>query len=327
MRSNSTAWTVVLAGGEGSRLKELTTTDAGEVVPKQFCSLERSTCLLEDALNRARAVASQDRICTVVAQQHQHWWRKVLTGLLPENVFVQPHNRGTANGILLALLQIERRDPDAVVTLLPEDHYVADEGVMARALRVATSLAVAEQNLVFLLGAEPDHADEELGYIVPSSRPAGGAAGVSRFAEKPSMAQARELIKAGALWNTFILAGSVRSLLSLYEGFDSTLEAMRSAIDVAQSEVVGAADLDVLYQDLKSCDFSRDVLERHEQVLQVLRVPPCGWTDLGTPKRLEEAIRELGQLRAGPLAMSAGSGKPFLDLAYCYRRRWLLQAS
>src|SRR6202008_1398846 len=57
MRSVSNMWAVILAGGDGSRLREITTTEAGEVIPKQFCSLRRRTCLLEDALERAQAVA------------------------------------------------------------------------------------------------------------------------------------------------------------------------------------------------------------------------------------------------------------------------------
>jgi mannose-1-phosphate guanylyltransferase len=43
-------WAVVLAGGDGSRLREITTTAVGEVIPKQFCSLQKKTCLLENAL-------------------------------------------------------------------------------------------------------------------------------------------------------------------------------------------------------------------------------------------------------------------------------------
>jgi hypothetical protein len=75
MRNVSSAWVVVLTGGDGSRLREITRTAAGEVVPKQFCSLLRKTCLLEDAIRRAQAVASAQHICSVVAEQHRRWWR------------------------------------------------------------------------------------------------------------------------------------------------------------------------------------------------------------------------------------------------------------
>jgi mannose-1-phosphate guanylyltransferase len=107
MRCVSNTWAVVLAGGEGSRFRDITTTATGEVVPKQFCSLRRETCLLEDAIKRAQAVATRRHTCSVVAAQHRRLWGSALRTLPAQNIFVQPKNRGTAHGILFALLQIE----------------------------------------------------------------------------------------------------------------------------------------------------------------------------------------------------------------------------
>ena len=103
MRNVLNTWAVVLAAGEGTRLREITTTEAGEIVPKQFCSLQRETCLLEDAILRAQAVAMPQHICSVVADQHRRWWSKALKSLPSQNILVQPRNCGTAHGILLAL--------------------------------------------------------------------------------------------------------------------------------------------------------------------------------------------------------------------------------
>jgi mannose-1-phosphate guanylyltransferase len=323
MRSVSNTWAVVLAGGDGSRLREMTTTATGEVIPKQFCSLHNESCLLEDSLRRGQAVATPQQICSVVAAQHRRWWNALKT-LPAQNIFVQPENRGTAHGILFALLQIERRAPNSVVLLLPADHYLTDESMMARSLRTATNLAADNPALVYLLGAEPDHPDPELGYIVPSEHRRDAATGVLRFAEKPSLEKARALIKEGALWNTFMLAASVRALLGLFEGrFMSTVKAMRQAIHLSQSDLVGPVALELLYTDLEPYDFSRDVLERHDQMLQVLRVPNCGWTDLGTPKRVAEAVRAFSKVRSSAAVHRAR----FFDLATSEMRRYLARAS
>jgi mannose-1-phosphate guanylyltransferase len=328
MRSVSNTWAVILAGGDGSRLREITTTAAGEVIPKQFCSLQRETCLLEDAIKRAQAVALAPHICSVVAEQHRRWWGRALRSLSTQNIFVQPHNRGTAHGILFALLQIERRAANSVVVLLPADHYLTDEATMARSLRTATNLAADNEGLVYLLGAEPDHPDQDLGYIVPNEQRRDTAAGVLRFAEKPTPDTARELIREGALWNTFIFAGTVRALLNLFEGrFAATITDMRRALDLAQSEPPGPVALGVLYADLESHDFSRDVLERHEQMLQVLRVPSCGWTDLGTPKRVEETVRGLTAVRSPVATLHSGAAARYLDLASRARQMRMPQAS
>jgi mannose-1-phosphate guanylyltransferase len=321
MRSGSNTWAVVLAAGDGKRLQELTTTLNGEIVPKQFCSLQRDTCLLEDALQRAQAIALPQRICCVVAVQHQRWWKSALRGLSAQNVFVQPSNRGTAHGILLALLQIERHAPNSVVVLLPADHYMTDEATMARSLRTATNLAADNQGIVHLLGAESDHPDQELGYIVANENRRDAATGVVRFVEKPALEEARDLIKQGALWNTFILAGSMRALLNLFEGqFGATIANMRRALELAQDPLIGSHALERLYATFESRDFSRDVLQRSKQRLQVLRVPNCGWTDLGTPKRVEETVRNLARLSSSEAAPHSAHSARYLDLGLCQRQ-------
>ena len=48
-----------------------------------------------------------------------------------------------------------------------------------------------------------------------------------------------------------------------------------------------------LYRDLPDVDFSRHILQGAESVLRVLQVPRCGWSNLGTPKRLAETLQAL----------------------------------
>jgi mannose-1-phosphate guanylyltransferase len=281
----SNTWALVLAAGEGSRLRGLTRNDAGVIVPKQFCSLQGGPCLLQEALQRATAVAALPRVCSVVAEQHRQWWTPILSYLPEQNVITQPHNRGTAYGVLLPLLRIADRDPDAVVVLLPADHYLRDEEAMAASLRQAAELADADRGSIYLLGVEPDAPDTELGYILPASRSRAGAVEVLRFIEKPNEIRARVMLDQGALWNVFIMAASVRTLLSLFDtGYAATIAAMRG---------FEGANLESVYRDLKTVDFSREVLQGKESLMKVLAVPRCGWTDLGTPERVGVILEQL----------------------------------
>jgi mannose-1-phosphate guanylyltransferase len=287
-------WALVLAGGEGSRLHALTTTPNGVVVPKQFCSLRRGPSLLTQALVRAGSVAPVIQTCAVVAAQHRWWWELPLGALAKENVFVQPENRGTAQGVLLSLLRIEARDPNAVVLMMPADHYIRQEALFARSLRQVAEFATLNDEEVYLLGADPDRPDEELGYIVPAQKNADGPTSVLRFVEKPDPEQARDLLRIGALWNMFIIAGSIRALLALFDrAHGSSVALMRGAITGRKHPPVGDASLRAVYQQLPSLDFSRDLLEPQANRLQVLAVPPCGWNDLGTPQRVVETLRQL----------------------------------
>jgi mannose-1-phosphate guanylyltransferase len=286
-------WALVLAAGEGSRLRALTTTN-GVAVPKQFCSLQGGPSLLQEALHRAEAVAPRTRICTIVAEQHRRWWHGPLWSLPAHNIIVQPENRGTAAGLLLPLLHIEARDQNARVVVLPSDHYVRDEATLARSLRDATRKITFERKEIFLLGIGPDEADPELGYILPSSGDGTNGLRVTQFVEKPPMTLARSLIERGGLWNAFILAASVRAFIRLFEErYPDIVAEMRAAVrrDSVDPQIpLATSDL---YGRLPELDFSRHVLEGAEHSLRVLPVPACGWSDLGTPKRVAEALRRL----------------------------------
>jgi mannose-1-phosphate guanylyltransferase len=285
-------WAVVLAAGEGSRLRSLTRDENGVAVPKQFCSLQGGPCLLQEALQRAASAVPLQRICSVVAEQHRQWWTPILSYLPEQNVISQPQNKGTAFGILLPLLRILERDPHATVLLLPADHYLSDENVMAASLRRAAALAQSDPHSIYLLGVEPDEPDTELGYIVPEAPGLQEASAVLRFIEKPNAARARSLLEEGALWNVFIMAGTVRTLLSLFDKrFATTIAAMRG---------FEGANLDSIYQNLRSVDFSRDVLQGRESMLKVLTVPRCGWTDLGTPERVGQILEQLHDIATQP---------------------------
>src|SRR3984885_10002226 len=217
MKHRLDPWALVLAGGDGSRLQSLTQTDEGVSVPKQFCSLQGGPSLLAAALDRAGAIAPRERLCAIVAGQHRQWWADGTLDDLPDsNIFVQPSNRGTAHGVLLPLVKIAARDPNAIVVLLPADHYFRNESTIAASLSRATVLATENSDAIHLLGVEPDAAVPELGFLLPSPKARCRLRKNVRLVAKTQAAQDRRLIELGVLWNFFIIAASVRTLLSLY---------------------------------------------------------------------------------------------------------------
>jgi mannose-1-phosphate guanylyltransferase len=305
-------WALVLAAGEGSRLQALTVTASGVAVPKQFCSLGSDESLLHDALRRARVVAHPERTCTIVAEHHRRWWQELRLGIPPQNVISQPRNRGTANGILLPLLHIAHRDSEATLLVLPSDHYVRNEEVLSTSLRTVMAELMRDREHVILLGITPDDPDPELGYVVAEGDLGPDVRAVSEFVEKPSVAAARSLIARGGLWNSFIFAADAQALVRASEARCPDLVGeMRHIVTSAESPV-RRAGLAELYQRLPELDFSRDILQRSLALLRVTTVPPCGWSDLGTPRRVAETV---GRIRAIPERLPAARAATFLDLA------------
>lgn len=287
-------WVLVLAGGEGRRLEQLTTEVGGRPTPKQFCSLAGGKSLLEETLERANGVCDAAQICVVVTEHHREWWSGMLRELPTENIIVQPAGRGTAHGILLPTLHILARDPNAVIVVLPSDHYVHDEMVLRRAMKSAVARAKRRPQQLFLLGIQPDETDTELGYIVAKMPLVGRCGPVSQFVEKPTAwSDISRLRMQGALWNSFIFAASASGLVSLYpEKFSQDIALMRAAIERDRASASNWAT-SWLYRNLESADFSREVLTGQEGSLQLVSVPSCGWSDLGTPSRLARTLRRL----------------------------------
>jgi mannose-1-phosphate guanylyltransferase len=201
---------------------------------------------------------------------------------------VQPSNRGTAIGVLLPLLAVLRRDPDATILLLPSDHFVERERLLHLAIDDALRVADAETTAAaILLGMAPGTNDREYGWILPGRRRASPMTSrVASFVEKPDAADAARLRRAGALINSFILTAKAHRLLRLCE---TTLPVVAESLRQADPQPVttaGRRALEQVYSRLPSLDFSREVLSTSASKLAVIPVPECGWSDLGTPVRL-----------------------------------------
>jgi len=238
---------------------------------------------------------------TVVAEEHHEWWKHDLAALPQSNIVVQPRNRGTAPGMLLPLLAIAERDPDAKVVVLPSDHFFENEALAVDAVRVAYHGLDVERESVVLLGITPDEADSSLGWILPGRRSHGAFRRVERFVEKPSHEIAESLMGMGGLWNSFIIAARASTLVELYL---QTLPSLLKTLALARAWDARLPEADAVreaYARLEISDFSRDVLERSTDSLRVLPVPPCGWSDLGTPERLARCTARLGRPEAAPL--------------------------
>jgi mannose-1-phosphate guanylyltransferase len=292
MTISSDAWAIVLAGGEGSRLHGLTTDASGVAVPKQYCSLTGGQSLLIDTVQRAASVVEPNHICVVVAAQHRRWWEPMCSKMPKSNIIVQPRNCGTGNGVLLPLLHILARDHGARIVLLPSDHYVGDEPALASSLRQAVGALEEHRDELLLLGMHPDDADPDLGYIIPGHNIGPNIYRVERFVEKPSRAAARQLLDQGALWNALIVATRARALLDLFMTSQPDVVAkMHFAVaeDLRSSPNAPAAT--IVYRDLPNIDLSSQILQGTEAKLRVIKANRCGWSDLGTPKRLGETLR------------------------------------
>jgi len=288
-------WAIVLAGGEGIRLRDLARDEYGERAPKQFCRFGGERTLLAAALARAERLVPRDRIVASVLEPHRRWWGPALAGRPAGAVVSQPCSRGTAAGVLAPLLRILREDPDARVVILPSDHAVADEVILRRSLEHAVRIAERRPDDLVLLGFTPDAPDPALGWIVPSPEREWDSHRVVAFEEKPERGRASRLMEEGGMWNGLLMAARAAGLIGLYERF--LPELMPAVAEILRPPRAGSgARREAAYERMPNRDVSRDLLTPAVAHLRVVRVPSCGWSDLGTPASLLRWLASNGGL-------------------------------
>jgi mannose-1-phosphate guanylyltransferase len=276
-------WAVLLAGGDGIRLRELTVRIVGDYRPKQFCPIVGTESLLSQTRARLDPLFSGDRQVFVVSCAHERYYSKELADAEDSIVIAQPMNRGTAVGIIAALVQIRQADPNAVVGFFPCDHYYSDDGSFRSIVRSAAAGAAEFPRSLVIVGAKAEYAETEYGWIEPGlpvrETQANPLCRVTRFWEKPALPQARALLQSGCLWNTFVTVGCAATFFKLV---------CSEVPDVVRSVACALADNELAptYARLPNVDFSRDILSHQAKRLLVLRDSGSGWADLGSPDRV-----------------------------------------
>src|SRR5882724_9749365 len=210
-------WGIVLAGGEGVRLRPLVRRMLGEDRPKQFVKLLGPRSLLRQTLDRTALGISPDRTVVVTVRRHTGYIAEEFkSAAQPPYVLVQPEDRGTAAAILYAAQWIAWRDPAATLAVFPSDHFILGEATFMAHVQEVAGAVERNPDRVMLVGAQPTAPEAEYGWIA-SGPPIDGArdvvSAVRRFWEKPSDAQAQACLAAGGLWNTAITVARARTLV------------------------------------------------------------------------------------------------------------------
>jgi mannose-1-phosphate guanylyltransferase len=289
---NCTSWAVLLAGGHGTRLLPLTRRISGGDRPKQFCPIFGNKTLL--ALTRARMapIVSPEKTLFAVVESHRRFFETELADVNPSQIVVQPTNRGTSAAVVYSLLRIARTDPGAIVAFFPTDHYFADETVFFQGVELACEMVRRHPEFLVLMGATPEVADADYGWIEPGlcvgNTPATSLFRVNRFWEKPSPSVADELHKNGCLLNTFVMMGYAGTFLELIRS--AIPEMLRAFAPLAEQSTSETKIAQLVYRKFVSGDFSHQVLGTCADRLLVLRLADAGWSDLGTEGRVE-AVR------------------------------------
>ena len=309
---NKNVWSIVLAGGEGERLKPFVLRWLGHHRPKQYCTFVGTRSMFEHTLDRATLIASPKRTVVVAARHHRHEMPDQRFANRLHKLIEQPINRDTASGIFLPLSYVRARDPQAMVVIQPSDHFVYPERRFVETIQQCVVAAEAMPDRLLLLGVQPDRLETEYGWIQRGARLKGTSTNpvhaVSSFVEKPGVAQADAILRSGGLWNTLVLTATVDTLWkagwTCFPDMMPLFERLGSAWDTPDEADI----LEDLYREMPQYNFSSHLLQRVPERVAVLELTDVLWSDWGKSERIAESIRRIGKIPAFPLDCL---GRPF----------------
>ena len=310
MNTPSKPWAIVLAGGEGERVRPLVQSWLGRHRPKQYCTFVGTRSMFQHTLHRAAKLTTPERMVTVVAHGHgsEPWTQ--FDGVPGIKVLRQPQNRDTAAGIFLPLAYIRARDPDATVVLYPSDHFVFPEDRFLEVVQCAVQTAETQPWRLVLLGVQPDRLELEYGWIQPgptlNQSTSCHVRAIQAFLEKPDFLQASRAMDSGAVWNTLILAAKLQKLWELgWQCFPEMMPLFDRLCGAIGSSEEGKV-LDVIYRGMPERNFSSGLLQRVPEHVAMIQLNGVLWSDWGKPERIVETLLKIGKQPAFPLSLLSG---------------------
>jgi len=287
---HSHLYPVIMAGGSGTRFWPL----SRQLFPKQLLRIMGDETLIQQTMRRVVGVSAPNRVMISTNPAQAEPIRAQLSewkDALIDNFVLEPEGRNTAPAIALVALELVRRDPDAIMLVVPADHIVKGQ----RAFDAAVSLAMtlAKQDYLVTFGIQPIRPETGYGYIRPNRKVTLGKQGplkghpVSRFVEKPTATKAAQYLEAGDYyWNSGMFIWRAATILDEIRCHQPALS--RGIEQIGQFMQTGASRqaIDDRYRTLKPISIDTGVMERSKK--SAIVPVSFQWSDVGSWGSLDE---------------------------------------
>jgi mannose-1-phosphate guanylyltransferase len=277
-RSAKGVYAVVLVGGRGKRLRPLST----DKRPKAFLSVTRNKkTMFRNTIDRIRRMVPDENIVVVANRLHTSLVTKDMPEIRKRNLLLEPVSRNTAPAVAFASKIIAERDKDAVVMVLPTDHYISDEAKQVACLEKSALFIKKRPGGIVVIGLKPRYPSTEFGYIKIRARGRQGCGfeKVERFVEKPDLDTAKRYMASGGyLWNSGVFIFRAGYFLKAVKRYAPGI-----------FNILGEGDADALsYGRMPDISLDYAVMEKERRMYCVRAA--YGWDDMGSFRALKNVL-------------------------------------
>ena len=281
---------VIMAGGSGTRFWPL----SRQLFPKQLLRIMGDETLIQQTMRRLVCASAPNRVMISTNSAQAESIRVQLSewkDALIDNFVLEPEGRNTAPAIALVALELVRRDPDAIMVVVPADHIVKGQRDFDASVSFASNLAA--QGLLVTFGIQPIRPETGYGYIKPNRRTVLAKQGklkghpVARFVEKPNAAKAAQYLKAGDYyWNSGMFIWRAATILEEIRRHQSALFRGIEKIGQLMQQDASRSVIDEEYRKLPSVSIDTGVMEKSTKAAVV--PVTFRWSDVGSWGSLDE---------------------------------------
>ncbi|XOD66795.1 MAG: mannose-1-phosphate guanylyltransferase [Flavobacteriales bacterium Tduv] len=278
MRKDNHHYSVILAGGIGSRFWPVSTRSC----PKQFYDiLGLGKTLIQQTFSRVSEVISSKNIFVITHEDYKSLVYEQLPDLPESNLLLEPFMMNTAPSVAYASFKIRARDKNACILVAPSDHLITEEKKFYETLEWAFQEASQRQRLI-TLGIEPIHPNTGYGYIqFIQESDTSLVKKMKTFVEKPSREIASEFLHSGDfLWNSGIFVWNVQTILEAYKKHLPHMYNVFSAGEEKMDAEDEQTFIQSIFPTLQRISIDYGILEKADDVYVI--PSHFGWSDLGT---------------------------------------------
>ncbi len=282
------SYAVIMAGGGGTRLWPVSRKER----PKQLLPLIGQETLFQTTVARLENLFIPQNILVVTVEEQAQEMRQQVPSIPVENYIIEPLPRGTASVVGLAAVLLSKRDPDAVMAVLPSDHFIRNNDLFHYLIRAA--FEAAQNGYLVTLGITPTHPSTAYGYIQQGDTISEGykypVYEVKSFREKPDEETAQKLLRSGNYsWNSGMFIWRAEVVLAEIQ---KQMPALWNALKVISLDWGTTRQSDVLnkqWNSLKVVTIDYGVMEKAAKVV-VMPAGGLGWSDVGSWESLFEVL-------------------------------------